>query len=31
MQLPTNHRFIQAAFGQKADRVPVWLMRQAGR
>ena len=27
----SNHRFIQAAFCKKTDRIPVWLMRQAGR
>ncbi|MDH4129818.1 MAG: uroporphyrinogen decarboxylase [Spirochaetota bacterium] len=27
----SNNRFIQAAFCKKTDRVPVWLMRQAGR
>lgn len=27
----TEHRFINAAFGKKVDRIPIWIMRQAGR
>ncbi|NCX40166.1 MAG: uroporphyrinogen decarboxylase, partial [Burkholderiaceae bacterium] len=26
-----NDRFLKACLGQKTDRTPLWLMRQAGR
>ncbi len=26
-----NHIFIKAAFGKKVNRIPIWIMRQAGR
>ena len=28
---PSNKPMIQAALGQKPDRLPIWFMRQAGR
>jgi uroporphyrinogen decarboxylase len=27
----SSHRFLQAAWGQATEQIPVWLMRQAGR